>query len=475
MKTTLKVGVAALSFALVSSTAMAGDKVYADFPITVKDYAGKKTSSVSYTGQIARQTLHDSLKKIAGKGNGKENAALKAQLLSYFEGKDAGRAIIAPKTKGPFVISQTAVDDISTKKNLAGKTYKGTIAGMPNAMTGPELVKFWIEKASSANKGVDLANGYNYPQLISKFVMGAVLYNQAVDNYLDEKLGADTKPNDKAYKDGAAYTGKEHVWDEAFGYFGTPAHTMSLTAKQVYEIAKMGSKSKDPKDALAYADYNKDGKVNLKTEMAFGPAYYASGFDKGGKTTYLHTITEAFIDGRQLIADAKGEKLSNQQRAMLKGYASVIGENWEKVLAEATFKYAGSVYKDMVKLQTIMDSNGETAKQFSKYVKHWGELKGFALALQTGKNNLGETATKLNRLIGAGPLLLNASQVTDIDSKGNYLRDQTIPWSEYMIHMAKVQKLMIEKFNIQARNNDVTAELAAMLEKLGDTATAEND
>ena len=88
-----------------------------------------------------------------------------------------------------------------------------------------------------------MANGYNYPQLISKFLMGASFYNQAVDNYLDEKLTAKNKPNDKPYKKGAYYTGKEHSWDEAFGYFGTPAHSLQLTPRQVYEIAKMGSKS----------------------------------------------------------------------------------------------------------------------------------------------------------------------------------------------------------------------------------------
>ena len=29
------------------------------------------------------------------------------------------------------------------------------ITGMPNNMTGSGLVEFWIDKASSANKGVD--------------------------------------------------------------------------------------------------------------------------------------------------------------------------------------------------------------------------------------------------------------------------------------------------------------------------------
>ena len=117
----------------------------------------------------------------------------------------------------------------------------------------------------------------DYTQLVSKFLMGAVTYNQAVDNYLDEKLEADNKPNNKPYKDGAAYTGKEHAWDEAFGYFGAPAHTLTISAQDVYNIAKQ-------KDATV-ADWNYDGMVDLYNEMAFGHAYYASSFDKGGKTT----------------------------------------------------------------------------------------------------------------------------------------------------------------------------------------------
>ena len=54
--------------------------------------------------------------------------------------------------------------------------------------------------------------------MISKFIMGAVSYNPMIDNYLDEKLGADKKPI-KPYKSSKPYTGKEHSWDEAYGYW----------------------------------------------------------------------------------------------------------------------------------------------------------------------------------------------------------------------------------------------------------------
>ena len=69
------------------------------------------------------------------------------------------------------------------------------------------VFEFMIDKASSTDGGFDPLTGYNYPQLISKFMMGAVFYTQAVDNYLDEKLEADNKPNNKPYKKGAHYTG----------------------------------------------------------------------------------------------------------------------------------------------------------------------------------------------------------------------------------------------------------------------------
>ncbi|WP_299177990.1 DUF4856 domain-containing protein [uncultured Neptuniibacter sp.] len=442
---------------------------YADFPVTVKDYKGDADHSVSYTGQSARHVLLTSLKKLAGKGEGKDDQALQAKLLAYYAGKDAGREVISPVSKGGFVVAQSQVDEISTKKNLAGKTYKGAVAGWPGSMTGAEVLNFMVVKAASADKGFDPLTGYDYAQLIHKFAMGAVFYNQVVDNYLDEKLDADNKPNNKPYKEGQPYTGKEHVWDEAFGYFGAPANTLNLTAEQVYNIAKQ------KESAFTLADLNNDGEVSLYNEMAYAHAYYAAATDKGGKTNYLHTIMQAFVDGRQLISDANGEALTDKQRTELKAYAETIADNWEKVIAEAVFKYAGSTYKDLQKLDKLIQSNGDVNKAFRQYAKHWSELKGFALALQTGKDNLGETAVKLNRLIGFSPVLLGNTQVLGIDAEGNYVQSSSISMKEYMLHMLNVQKLMVDEFGVEARSNDVMADLGGLAEKLGSGASVEND
>jgi hypothetical protein len=281
--------------------------------------------------------------------------------------------------------------------------------------------------------------------------MGAVFYNQAVDNYLDEKLGADNKPNNKPYKDGAYYTGKEHVWDEAFGYWGAAAHSLELTAEQNYNITKM-------KD-MAAADHNGDGVVDLKTEFNFAHAYYAASYDKGGKTDYFNTVTKAFVDGRKIITAANGEALTPAQRSQLYVLRDIIGQNWEKVIAESVFKYAGSVYKDIDKLQTIVEANGDTTKVFATYGKHWGELKGFALALNCGRSNLGATGVSLDRLMGLGPVLLDSSQVASVDANGNFVMGSSSGMDAYKNNMLEIQKLMVDVFAVKARANDQLANM----------------
>jgi hypothetical protein len=97
------------------------------------------------------------------------------------------------------------------------------------------------------------------------------------------------------------------------------------------------------------------------------------------------------------------------------------------------------------------------------------------MAIQSGKNNLGETALKMNRMIGYGPVLLNSSQVTGINSSGDFIKDEALSWGEYKLHMLKVQKLMVDAFGVEARANDQTEGLAALAASLGTSESAEND
>jgi hypothetical protein len=445
------------TISFTQSSSADGHKVYGPYPITLKGYSGDVTNSVKYTGQMARQALHDSLKALVKTGD-------VGKMMSYYNGED-GLSIIAPASKGDFVIKQTMISDIGSG-NLSGKTYKGSIAGWGN-LTGPEVLEHMMTKAGGVVGGFDPSTGFDYTQLISKFAMGAVFYNQAVNSYLGSKMEIGSKPNNKPYKDGAYYTGKEHSWDEAFGYWGSAAHALTLSAEQNYNVAK--------KKDMASADFNGDGVVDLYREFTYAHAYYASSYDKGGKTNYLATINQAFIDGRKVITDANGRNLNFSERKSLLAERDTIRDNWQKVIAESVFKYAGSTYKDIVKLETIIEANGDTGEAFRTYAKHWGELKGFALALQVGPDDLGETAEKLNRMMGFGPVLLNSSQVVGIDSGGNFIKDQAQEWSDFKLHMLKIQKLMIDEFGVKARSKDQTADMVDLASKLGSADSAEND
>ena len=450
------------------SGTMALSDGYGPFPVTLKGYSGDKTNTVSYSGQIARHVLEQSLKKLAGKGDGGGNAAaLEAQMLSYFNGSDEDLPIIAPKSKDGFKIKQTSLHQISKGKNISGKFYDGAMPAWPGNMSGKEVAYNMISMASKANKGFDANTGYDWAQLISKYTMGAMAYNQAVDNYLDEKMSAEKKPNNKPYKDGAHYTGKEHSWDEAFGYWGAAAHQHGFNPNKVYEIAKMKNQGA--------ADKNGDGMVDLKSEYVFGPTYYAAAFDRSGtkSTNYTNTIFDAFLDGRKLITAAAGDALSDSERAQLMGYAASIEENWEKVLAEAVFKYAGSVYKDINKMKDL--SGDDLNKAYRAYAKHWGELKGFAMAMQSGKSNLGATATKMNDLMGFGPVTLNNTYVTGMDANGNFVMDRKRSWSDYQLHMLKIQQMMVDTFGVKARVNDGLGDLQALTDKLDSASSAETD
>ncbi|MEO9895387.1 MAG: DUF4856 domain-containing protein [Paracoccaceae bacterium] len=465
MKRSFKLGTTILVTGMLSGMAFA--ESYGPYPITEKSYSGDKTNSVSYSGQVARNVLVDSLKSLAGKGNGGANAEeLKAQMMAYFAGSEEDLPILSYTDKEGFDIKQDTINEISSGKNVQGKTYQGLVPGWPGNLTGPEVLEDMINRAAVSNGGFDPETGMDWGQLIQKFALGAMGFNQTVDNYLDENLGADKKPNNQAYSDGAAYTGKEHSWDEAFGYFGAAAHTMTLDADQAYNINKK-------KDAVA-ADANGDGVIDLKTEMVFGNAYYAAGADRSRKTDYLPTITGTFIEGRKLITSADGAALTDAQRAQLKSYADVIEEEWTKVLAEAAFKYAGSVYKDIATMRA--NDGDDDADTYRDYVKHWGELKGFSLAIQTGRENLGGTAVRLNRLIGFGPVTMDETVVTGVDADGKFVKDTKMSWNSYQLNMLKVQDLLAKEFGIEARANDATADLANLVKELDtDSGGSETD
>lgn len=289
---------------------------------------------------------------------------------------------------------------------------------------------------------VDSVHGYDFNQLLPKFLMGAVFYNQSVDKYLDENLAADVKPNNKGYNDGSIYTGKEHSWDEAFGYFGAAAHYGELTAQQNYDITK-----RKPA-VLAAADKDGDGSISRYTEYNYGASYYAASFDKDEKSTYGADIMNAWLEGRTVITNAVdgdgfARVLTDVERTSLRDFAAVIQKNWEMVIAEAVYKYAGSSHSDLTELELGTEPNP------NDYYKHWGELKGFMLSLQYGGASSKMTKAKfeeIDNLIGYGPVLLNENQVSGL-KPGNRIDDYTVSTGNSITTYKSNLKLVQEKLN----------------------------
>ena len=73
-----------------------------------------------------------------------------------------------------------------------------------------------------------------------------------------------------------------------------------------------------------------------------------------------------------------------------------------------------------------------------------------------------------------GPVLMNASQVTGVNSAGNYIKEAQ-SWGEFKLHMLKIQKLMVEKFGVKAKGNDMLADMSSLASKVGSSDSAEND
>ena len=109
-----------LAFAAQSVIAAGHKNGYGPFPVTVQGYKGSAENSVSYGGQIARQVLHNNLKKLASGGNPNDPTNVsEKRMQAHFSGKDVDRKIMSPKSKDKFPIKQKMVDELSKKKNLS--------------------------------------------------------------------------------------------------------------------------------------------------------------------------------------------------------------------------------------------------------------------------------------------------------------------------------------------------------------------
>lgn len=294
------------------------------------------------------------------------------------------------------------------------KDWEQDFVGWPGASSPDDLVQRWfgsIEDLALARGSGDPAlgpdgspipvvhvspEGHDYRELLSKFLLGAVAYSQATDDYLDDDLPGKGLLADHAdLAEGKPYTALEHHWDEAFGYFGAARDVLAYTDE---EIAGKGGR-----DGWSggYHDSNGDGFIDLTAEYNFSPAGYAAkrDLDSATGTDFTDAIVRAFLRGRHLLDQTDGP-LSDAQLDALRAERDIIVENWEKAMAASVVHYINETLADT-------DALGTADYDFVTHAKHWSEMKGFALGLQFNPRKTISDAdfAMLHDLLGDAPAL----------------------------------------------------------------------
>jgi len=214
--------------------------------------------------------------------------------------------------------------------------------------------------------------GHDLTQLVEKVLLGAVNFSQGTDDYLDDDVEDKGLLKANVVEDDDPYTGLEHHWDEAFGYWGAARDYAAYTDE---EIAGAGGREEY---ADGYFDSDGDGSIDLRSEYNFSASVNAAKRDRGSDpdagTNFTRDADVAWRTGRAIIANAfeTGEDVDMEA---LGEQRDIIVTTWEKALAATAIHYINDVLGDM-------DAIGSEEYSFADHAKHWSELKGFALSFQ---------------------------------------------------------------------------------------------
>ncbi|SFC00255.1 DUF4856 domain-containing protein [Pseudoalteromonas denitrificans] len=394
-------------------------------------------SAVSYSGQIARHALLNEVKKYIGTltvAHVNDNNITAEQVESHLNALFADYDSIAENeftfTDITNLKQKTFADIASTGKSLKGKIagndsskqtknwlVEGTFIGWTDfgsELKTPEgllnhLFSVIVSQVQMTNDGEQVSDYYGNPisklfitpegldlqQLVQKHLLGAIMFSQGTDDYLEDGLTSD---NTKQDKDTKPYTSLEHQFDEGFGYFGATRDYLAYTDE---EIAK---KSGRP-EYQGQHDTNGDLLIDLNSELIFGNSANAGKRDRGAvvATDFSADAMNAFIAGRKIISEAAPNALSDSETEELNKQRDIAVDAWEKAIAATVVHYINAV---------LIDLDNGAQENFTSLAKHWSELKGFALNFQFSPfSPMSESDfAKLHILVGDKPDLENIVQ-----------------------------------------------------------------
>ncbi|MFD0992862.1 DUF4856 domain-containing protein [Tenacibaculum geojense] len=195
------------------------------------------SSTVSFSGQTTRIQMAEELVSSFS-----DNTVTQEQLESMFAHEEGGadfeNAVLNASSKN--IISKTAASTDYFSSNTTEATaikakFNGWIEGQvtevfPNWETNAEAgVAGQIQENGGGSIRYVNAKGLEYNQAFAKSLIGALMVDQMLNNYLSTSV-LDAQPNVEDNDNGtlsgdANYTTMEHKWDEAYGYlYGTEAN-----------------------------------------------------------------------------------------------------------------------------------------------------------------------------------------------------------------------------------------------------------
>lgn len=231
-----------LTFSLVSCVNDSNDDPLLEVPATY-EFTRNGQSTVSFTGQTTRiQMATELVNAMSDFDNSTEQLLLQMYRNQTESGEDAN----------PYANSELN----SATKNVKSKVAASRDYYSTNTTASAELKnKFeeWLRaqvnevypnENTLAEPGVPgqiadgsstryiNSQGLEYNQLVNKSLIGALMVDQMLNNYLSSSVldeGTNREDNtDGVLAEGANYTVMEHKWDEAYGYlYGTAANTVN--------------------------------------------------------------------------------------------------------------------------------------------------------------------------------------------------------------------------------------------------------
>ena len=336
---------------------------------TVYDFTSRfdDNSSVSYSGQVARNLLIGDIKGQMGTTAGSGNPAT---TLAMMANSMPSMAILAAENLDLPTL-QTAYHDISTSQlNDRLDAVADIILPGYNANAG-DCITGWVNEAAVA--GITRANGVHLGQITQKTLWGAVSYWQATSKYFNY-LEGDVETNDVAVE-GKNYSSMEHHWDESFGYFGAAVDYHKITSYPD-DLARK---------TQMYFDTNADGSVDFLSEFTTGWAVTAAKRDLcSGCTTgdFTETIFNAYLEGRTLITN-------QAPLAEVLAQRDIINTTWEQVVAAVTMHYINDTWQEIYAKVSASDFDAAAftpgSEAAATYEVVWAEMRGYAHGLLYNK------------------------------------------------------------------------------------------